>query len=157
LLFFPLLFLDTIRRRAGLRGTFSIHRRPLTSNSIQPQPQQQIREKSPNMNRNSLIRLTTSAVIPSPSLNKIDKDIVRHASRIRRISQSKDYLLKSSEIDTTFRINSPSRINNNKRNSINKPLKSLSLVSYYHISRIFVYFFLFPDESDEYQWRESSN
>jgi len=109
------------------------------------------------MNRNSLTRLTTSAVIPPPSLNKIDRDIVRHASRIRRISQSKDYLFKPSGIDTTLRINSPSRINNNKRNSINKPLKSMSLVSYYHISRIFVYFFLFPDESDEYQWRESSN
>ena len=116
---------DTIRRRAGLRGTFSTYRHPLTVSSIQPQ--QQFREKSPNIKRHSLTSTTTIAVLPTSSANKIDKDILKHASRIRT-SQSKDSV--------------PFTPDNNKRNSINKPLKSMSLVSYNKISQIFLNIFL---------------
>lgn len=100
-----------------------MHRHPLTSTSYQS------REKSPNTNRNSLTTITT---LPPPSANKIDKDILKHASRIRRISPSKDFSIKSPRKDTTSL----------KQNSINKPLKSISLVSYYNLSQIFVYFFV---------------
>ncbi len=147
MIFSSLLFIETIRRRSGLRRTFAIHRHPLTSNTLQPQ-QQQTREKSPTMNRNILTRSATNTVVSTPSSNRIDKDILKHASRIRRKSQSKDYLIKSPRKDTSPIVDSSS-----KRNSINKPLKSISLVSYYNITGIFVYFLSFPDEYDKYQWR----
>jgi len=149
-IFSSLLLIETIRRRAGLRRTFSIHRHPLTSNTLQPH--QQTREKSPTMNRNILTRTATVAAFSAPASNKIDKDILKHASRIRRVSPSKDYSTKSPRKDT-----SPTADSSTKRNSINKPLKSISLVSCYNITRIFVYFLSFPDEYDKYQWRESSN
>jgi hypothetical protein len=117
------------------------------------QPQQQFREKSPNIKRHSLTNTTTIAVLPTSSANKIDKDILKHASRIRSKSQSKDYSTKSSRIDSM----PMDTLSPRNDHSINKPLKSMSLVSYNNLSRIFVYFLSFPDEYNEYQWRETSN
>jgi hypothetical protein len=135
--------LDTIRRRAGLRGTFSIHRHSLTTDSIQSRGQS--REKTPSTNRNSI------SLVQVPSAQKLDKDILKHATRIRRTSQSKDSLTKSLKLDTTSISNSPPRSRkNSKRNSINKSSKSISLVSYYNVSWIFVYFLSFSDEYDKY-------
>jgi hypothetical protein len=119
-----------------------VHRNPLTSNSFYSQ--QQSREKSPITNRNSLTRYSTIAVVPLASPRKIDKDILKHASRIRRSSQPKDYLLKSPRIDTPPIATSPPRTNN-KRISIKKSLQSISLVSFNKILRIFMYFLSFPD------------
>jgi hypothetical protein len=104
------------------------------------------------MNRKSSAHTTTTSVVRPLSSNKIDKDILKHASRIRKMTPSKDSLSKSPRRDTVSNATSPS-----KQNSTTKPVKSLSLVSCYSISRIFMYFLSFPDESDEYQWRESSN
>ncbi|CAF0849351.1 unnamed protein product [Rotaria sp. Silwood1] len=100
---------ETIRRRAGLRGTFAVHRNPLAANSIQPQ--QYLREKSPNINRTSLTRNATIAVVPTSLPQKIDNDILKHASRIRRTSVSKDYSIKSPRTNTTSIFSSPSRTN----------------------------------------------
>ena len=128
-----IIFIDAIRRRSGLRGTFAVHRNPLTTNPLQS------REKSPVINRNSVSRHSTIAVTPINSPDKIDKDILKHASRIRRPSQSKDYLIKSPRIDSASISTSPSRTNNNKKISIKKPLKSISLVSYNSRSYIDIY------------------
>jgi hypothetical protein len=114
-----------IRRRAGLRSTLSAYRNPITANFAQTQ----LRERPSSMNRQSLTRNSTNTVLSPPSSDKIDKDIIKHASRIRRMSPSKDQLTKSTGVDTTpTSILSP-RINNNKQQSANKPLKSISLVS----------------------------
>jgi hypothetical protein len=92
------------------------------------------------MNRNSLTRLATIAVIPVPSFKKIDKDIIKHASRIRRLSPSKDQLTKT---DSTTITNPSLRTHQNtKRDSSHKPLKSMSLVSFINEFRIFVNFFI---------------
>ncbi len=142
-----LLFLETLCRRAGLRRTFSAHRNPITSSFVQTQT----RDKSPQMHRNSLTRVSTATVLPASS-NKIDKDIIKHASRIRRMSPSKDQLKKSSGVDTTqIEISSLKINNNNKHQSNNKSLKSLSLVSRKNLSQIFLYLLSFLDEYDEYQ------
>lgn len=137
-------FLDTIRRRAGLRGTFSSYRNPLTSNSIQP------RDKSPPSNRTSATRTNTIAVVPPPSAKKIDKDIIKHASRLRRMSQSKELLSRYSTTDT-----SPPRTASTKRsNSTNRPSKSLSLVSQNHRLKDFVSLLsFFKNECNKYSWR----
>ena len=119
--YFPLFrdFLDTIRRRAGLRGTFSAYRNPLTSSSIQS------RDKSPQINRTSATRTNTIALAPPSSAKKIDKDIIKHASRLRRMSQSKELFSRYSTTDA-----SPPRTTSTRRsNSINKPSKALTLVS----------------------------
>jgi hypothetical protein len=81
------------------------------------------------------MRHATVAIVPPVSAKKLDKDILKHASRIRT-SQSKDYSTKSLPIDSV-----PFTTDNTKRNSINKPLKSMSLVSYNEISQIFLNIF----------------
>ncbi|CAF3012461.1 unnamed protein product [Rotaria sp. Silwood2] len=98
---------ETIRRRAGLRGTFAVHRNPLSANSCQPQ--QHSREKSPIINQTSLTRNATIAVVPTSSPQKIDNDILKHASRLRRTSVSKDYSTKSPRTNTASTFSSPSR------------------------------------------------
>ncbi|CAF0867984.1 unnamed protein product [Rotaria sordida] len=100
---------ETIRRRAGLRGTFAVHRNPLAANPVQSQ--QPSREKSPIINRTSLTRNTTISVVPTSSPHKIDNDILKHASRIRRTSVSKDYSIKSPRTNTTSTASSPLRTN----------------------------------------------
>ena len=127
-----LIFIEKIRQRAGLRGTFAVHRSPLIVNSTHPQ--QSPREKSSATHRNSLMRNATIEAIPvpTPSPEKLDKDILKHATRIRKTNQLKEYPDKSPRTNTTPTRNSPLRTNgscNYKRNAINKPLKSISLVS----------------------------
>ena len=141
-----------IRRRAGLRPTLSAYRNPLTASSIQSQQ----RDKTPPMNRLSTARGSTSTIpsVPPPAI-KIDKDIIKHATRIRRMSPSKDQLNRSTGVDTIPSLTSPRSNASNKQQSTKKPSKSMSLVSFffectrdmYLSSIIFV----------EYQWRESSN
>ena len=149
--------LDTIRRRAGLRGTFSAYRNPLTASSIQPQS----REKSPQNNRTSFTRTNLFTVLPPPPAQKIDKDIIKHAARIRRMSQSKELLTKYSTMDAnTSTDTSPPRTSSTKKStSNNKPSKGLSLVSRIEISsrRWSIFYRLFFDECNEYSWRETSN
>jgi hypothetical protein len=109
------------------------------------------------MNRQLTARGSTSTVPPAPSSIKIEKDIIKHASRIRRISPSKDQLTKSTGVDTIPSITSPRSNANNRQQSAKKPSKSMSLVSCIIISEICVYLLSFFDDYDKYQWRESSN
>ncbi|CAF3441269.1 unnamed protein product [Rotaria socialis] len=113
---------ETIRRRAGLRGTFAVHRNPLITNSNQqqppPPPQQQqqqqqynSREKSSTMSRNCLMHNTIIAVTPPASPDRIDHDILKHVSRIRRRSVSRDVLNRSPRANTASIISSSSRMN----------------------------------------------
>lgn len=159
-------YVESIRRRAGLRGTFAVHRNPLIINSIQPQ--QQTREKSPATNRTSVSRNATIAVIPMASPQKIDQDILKHASRIRRTSQSKEPLIKSPRMNSSPENSSPTRTNamsiassptrTNTMSIASSPLranhdidyykrtttstkrssKSFTLVSYYTILKVFM-------------------
>lgn len=143
--YFPLFgdVLDTIRRRAGLRGTFSAYRNPLTASSIQS------REKSPQNNRTSATRMNTIAIAPPSPAKKIDKDIIKHASRLRRMSQSKDLLSRYSTTDT-----SPPRTTSTRRsNSTSKSSKSLSLVSRNNRLKALVSLLSFFNDCNEYSWR----
>jgi hypothetical protein len=108
----------------------------MTINS-KPERKSPIIQPSTTNRRNSLVRNSTMAVIPAPSPKKIEKDILKHASRIRT-SQLKDYFnrhqgsLRSYPGEHTASVsNSPTRINhyNNKRDGIIKPSRSLRLVS----------------------------
>ncbi|CAF2096598.1 unnamed protein product [Rotaria magnacalcarata] len=130
---------ETIRRRAGLRGTFAVHRNPLITNSNQqplpPPPQQQqqqhnFREKSPTLNRNSLIHNTIIEVMPPASPDRIDHDILKHVSRIRKRTVSRDVLNRSPRANTASIISSSSRMNTSSVTS-SSPLRinSMSITS----------------------------
>ena len=140
------LFLDIIRRRAGLRPTLSAYRTSIPTSLGQTLS----RDKTPPMQRPSSTRSSTNKVLSPPSPERIDKDIIKHAARIRGLSASKDQLNKSIGADTT-----PSSLpsprsndsnNNNKQQSVNQPLKSLSLVSWKNLSEICAYLLSFPDD-----------
>ena len=90
------------------------------------------------MLRTSALRSATMSVAPtSPAPEKIDKDIIKHASRLR-MSHMKDFPRRSSPMETTPRVNS------SKSYLINRPTqktyKSISLVSdrYYRLYLIIV-------------------
>lgn len=147
--------IDTIRRRAGLRPTLAVHRHAQptrTSTNSKQQEKPSVTTSSVTSHRNSSLRQATMAAVsttkttivpinipaqaPSPSKKKVEKDILRHASRIRT-SQLKDYFnrldssLKSYPSQNASSLsNSPTRMNHTtKRSKINKTPKSISLVS----------------------------
>ena len=104
---------DTIRRRAGLRATFSAHRHPVSCTAS--------RENSFSMHRTFASRHSPVRSTDISSPRKLEKDIVRHASRIRA-SQTKDVL--------TMPNVSPVKSDLRKRNSLHTPSKSISLVRF---------------------------
>ena len=131
-----MVIIDTIRRRAGLRATFAVHRNPQYSTA----PTSKLSEKSsvthasPMDHRGSLLRTSTIAVVPTsttPSSKKIEKDILKHASRIRT-NQIRDPFLRHQPTEQIPSIpNSPTRIQppHYRRSKTVKPSKTISLVS----------------------------
>ena len=148
-------YIDTIRRRAGLRPTLAVHRHPqpttntqtksittTTTTTAAPDPKQHEKSSviysSVTNHRNSPLRNSTIRKVPNttPIQKKVEKDILKHASRIRT-SQLKDYFsrqensIKSRSSEHTVSVvTSPTRTSYlNRRSEMNKPLKSLNLVS----------------------------
>ncbi|CAF2512485.1 unnamed protein product [Rotaria sp. Silwood2] len=141
-------FRDTIRRRAGLRPTLAVHRHPAstiittttTTTTNSKQQEKSVANSSPTNHRKSTLRHSTITVPPpptittTPSKKKVEKDILKHATRIRA-SQLKDYFVnhdKVSRSNLSYHVssvsNSPTRTNHsNQRNKTNKPSKSISL------------------------------
>lgn len=92
-----LTFKDTIRRRAGLRATFAVHRNPQypTAPNSKLSEKSSVTHSSPTDHRSSLLRTSTIAVVPistTPTSKRLEKDILKHASRIRT-NQIRDPLL----------------------------------------------------------------
>lgn len=115
-----------IRRRAGLRDTFAVHRHPVT---LTPN-QQGSREKSPTiMQRTSTFHNSnvSQATPITPSAHKIEKDIMKHASRLR-LSYYKDYHMRTINSETNPRVSSSS-----KASSMQRKLQSMSLVSRFYL------------------------
>ncbi|CAF0727881.1 unnamed protein product [Rotaria sp. Silwood1] len=140
-------FRDTIRRRAGLRPTLAVHRHPpstiptTTTTNTKQQEKSSVINSSPTNHRKSSLRHSMIIAPPpppstttTPSKKKVEKDILKHATRIRA-SQLKDYFInhdKASRSNLSHHessvSNSPTRTNHmNKRNKTNKPSKSISL------------------------------
>jgi hypothetical protein len=103
-----------------------------------------VHEKSPVTHsstangRHSLLRTSTIAVapIPTPSPKKLEKDILKHASRIRTrhindyFARHQNSFKSPTNEYTTSVSNSPTRSNQpKKRTKIIKPSKTISLVS----------------------------
>ncbi len=144
-MFLMMNIIDNIRRRAGLRATFAVHRHQPVSTTAITTPTSKSHEKSPvtqsptTNHSNLLLRSSTVAVVPTvttPSSKKIEKDILKHASRIRT-NQNRDSLShshNSRRSRTSERLSSmsksPTRIHHqNKLNTVFKPTRSISLVS----------------------------
>ena len=143
-MFLIIITIDTIRRRAGLRATFAVHRHPQLSTTTNSK----LNGKSPEANslptnhRTSVQRNATIAVVPStsPSPKKVEKDILKHASRIRT-NHLKDYFARQQKPFPSYAgdhvpsiSNSPTRTNHPKKcTSIPKQPKSISLVSVHNI------------------------
>ncbi|CAM4741825.1 unnamed protein product [Rotaria magnacalcarata] len=139
---------DTIRRRAGLRPTLAVHRHPestvttstitaTTTSTKSKKHEKSSITQSPTVNvRKVSVHHSTVTVTPiaSPSKKQVEKDIVRHASRIRA-SQLKDYFNRhdrSSRSNLSYHVssmsNSPTRTSDPRtQNKNKKPSKSISL------------------------------
>ncbi|CAF3455030.1 unnamed protein product [Rotaria socialis] len=139
---------DTIRRRAGLRPTLAVHRHPestvttstitaTTTSTKSKKHEKSSVTQSPTANvRKVSVHHSTVSVMPiaSPSKKQVEKDIVRHASRIRA-SQMKDYFNhqdRPSRSNLSYQFssmsNSPTRTSYpHTQNKNKKPSKSISL------------------------------
>jgi hypothetical protein len=100
----------------------------------------------PTNRRNSVLRNSTIAVTPTitpPSIKKIEKDILKHASRIRTNSirdsfrHHQNFIRSQSQsqsnVNFTSVSNTPTRINpptNLKRNTVLQPSRTINLVSF---------------------------
>lgn len=142
-----MIFIDTIRRRAGLRPTLAVHRHPqsttvttitATTTSSKRHEKSSVENSPTNNTRKTSLHQNTISVVPiaPPSKKKVEKDIVKHATRIRA-SQLKDYFNRQDQYTKSTLSyhgsslsNSPSRTSPmNKQHKRNKPVKSISLVS----------------------------
>lgn len=131
-----MIIIDTIRRRAGLRATFAVHRHPQypTAPNSKLSEKSSITHSTPMDHRGSLLRTSTIAVVPTsitPSSKRIEKDIIKHASRIRT-NQIRDSSFRQQPTEQIPLISSsPTRIqpSQNRRSRTVKPSKTISLVS----------------------------
>ncbi|CAF0807790.1 unnamed protein product [Adineta steineri] len=118
---------ETVKNRPVLRvpPVIQRHRQIITkTNSNQPDISSSI-----NSYTNSLVRHATIATIPQPtsSSKKIEKDIVKHASRIRT-NNSQNFSKSHTHENRSLNSNSLTRLNYmNKQNQMLKSSKSISM------------------------------
>ena len=128
--------LDTIRRRAGLRGTFAVHRHAQPPGN-QKQSENSAMPHALTAHRSPLFRHSTIAVTPTAPGKKVEKDILKHASRIRTSHSKECFTRLSSPVrsrkanQTPSMSTSPTRTHHRetKRTKVKKSSKSISLVS----------------------------
>ena len=126
---------DTIRRRAGLRGTFAVHRHAdaASKTNTMTTTHSSTAQRTPSQRQS-----TMHFPPPTPSVKRVEKDILKHASRIRT-SQSKEYYsrqgsspLRQQRLNQTPSVStSPTRTYHKeiKRTKLKKLPKPISLVS----------------------------
>jgi len=145
------IIIDTIRRRAGLRGTFAVHRNPQYSKTANSKSTEKslVVHSPPANHRSSVLRASNMAVAVVPTIaalssKKIEKDILKHASRIRTNHIRDSYLRYQNSLRSQSQSHehlssvshSPTRTNPpTKQNKIHKPSKSINLVSLNNIEK----------------------
>ena len=129
--------LDNIRRRAGLRGTFAVHRHPTTGKNSSTDKHSE--NPSVSGKRSSMLRqsVLSTALSPAPVTKKVEKDIIKHASRIRT-SHSKEMFVRQTSPGRSRKINQSSSVSTSpnrtfkeetKRTKIKRSSRTISLVS----------------------------
>jgi hypothetical protein len=131
--------IDTIRRRAGLRDTFAVHRRaPSISKTSDKQSNiSSITHSSMASFKFPRRPLNTAVPSPTPSAKQVERDIIKHASRIRTNHSNECSTRPTSSVQSYYRNQTPlmsaSSIQTSKRETkrakLHKTSISMNLVS----------------------------